>query len=220
MRIPVVLAASTAIAVIASAAPPCGAQSRATASAFTLTAAESTRIAARVLADDRVRNLVGSKPRVYVGAPTYDKPQAAAASAAAAARRVSVLLYDPASNRAARATIGPNGTVTSVDQIPPTEVGIQPEDGPDALAVIRRNEQVRRAIPNFDRFRPEPATGFASPKDYVAQLLPVRSSDPKDPCHADRCAAVLFRTPRGYLVVGATVDLTKRTAELSGEGRK
>jgi hypothetical protein len=185
--------------------------------------AERARVTARVLADDRVRSLVGANPRIYVGAPVFEKPAGATTSARAAAaiRRVSVLLYDPKANRAARALTSSDGTVQNVEQIPATDVGIMPEDTTDALQILRDNSQVQRAIPRLERFRPEPADGSPPPlRSYVAQLLPVHSTDPHDPCSTDRCADVIFRTPSGYLTVGAHVDLTKRTAELTGEGRR
>ena len=223
MRIHHLLAACAVGAAFAASAHASSAQTSTRTSALTLTQAERARVTAAVLADERVRNMVGPNPRVYVGAPLYDKNQGATTSgrAAVAVRRVSVLLYDPRGNRAARAYTNAAGAVQNVEQIPPTDVGIQPEDTTDALQILRQSAQVQRAIPGLERFRPEPASGAPPPPNtYVAQLLPVHSTDPHDPCNADRCADVIFRTPNGYLTVGAHVDLTKRTAEIAGEGRK
>jgi hypothetical protein len=216
MRIHHLLAACAVSAAFAATVQASSAQTSARTSAFTLSADERTVISRRVVADQRVTALVGTNPRVYVGAPYFDKAQLLAAGRGGAVRRVSVLLYDRQGNRAARAIATADGALERVEQIPPNEVGIQPEDEVEALALVRQNAQIRRAIPDVDRFRP----GRASRTAYVMQLLPVRGSDPKDPCTADRCADVIFRTPTGYLTIGAHVDLTRRTAEIMGEGSR
>jgi hypothetical protein len=89
----------------------------------------------------------------------------------------------------------------------------------DALALVRSNAAARRAIPTIDQFQPQ-TPGVRAPREaYVAQMLPLRSTDPKDPCTRDRCADLIFRTPRGYLSVRAHVDFTRRSVDVEGPRR-
>jgi hypothetical protein len=52
---------------------------------------------------------------------------------------------------------------------------------------------------------------------FAAQALPLRSTNPRDPCSTDRCLDLIFRTEEGYLSVRAHVDLTKRTATIENK---
>ena len=210
MRIHLLAAACAFAAAAATAAQPAGAQSTTAASALTVSTSERAQIAKSVAADPRVQKLVGANPRVIVGEPIFDKTEAA--GAALPARHIPVVLFNPQTNRAATA-LSSNGQVSNVASIAPVLVPFTTEDLNDALGLVKKNAGDR--IPNLDRYRAD--TGAAASSDaYVAQMLPVRGGDKSDPCFADRCADVIFRSPNGYLPLRAHTDLTKRTVSIEG----
>ena len=201
------------------AAPPAGAQSAAPAaadltvtagSALTVNSTERALIARRVAADARVQKLVGPNPRVIVGEPIFDKNET---PGRALVRSVPVVLFNPQTNRAATALSSADGQVSSVASLAAVLVPFTVQDLNDALTLVRRNAGTR--IANLDSYRAD--TGSPASSDaFIAQLLPVRGATKSDPCFADRCADVVFRSPSGYLPLRAHVDLTKHTVSFEG----
>jgi hypothetical protein len=188
-----------------------------------LAATERARLTARVIGDARVRALVGAQPRTIVSDPVPDKNEADRftydSNAPVPSRRIVVTLFDPRTNRAARAQVGAEGRIISVQRIAANNVPFTADDASDALAIARASDTAQRAIPNLAEFRLHVSGTPLSPTENVAQFLPVRSVAPKDPCAADRCGDLVFRTPAGYLSVRAHVDLTRRTVSVEGARR-
>ncbi len=195
--------------------PPASTESNAANSALIVSTAERAQVARAVAADARVQRLVGPNPRVIVGEPIFDKNEPA--GAAAPGRHIPVVLFNPRTNRAATALSSANGQVSNVASIAAVLVPFTTEDLNDALTLVRRNAAGNR-ISNLDQYRPD--TGAPESSDaYVAQFLPVRGGIRSDPCYADRCADVIFRSPSGYLPLRAHTDLTKRTVQIEGVRR-
>jgi len=175
-----------------------------------------------VVNDSRVRSLIGAgEARVIVGEAEVDKSEAerylSGESATPPTRHVSILVFNPATNQAARTLVVLGAPqIESVERIDPVNVPFTREDADDALALAKRDAAVRRAIGDaVDRFtlvEPGQDTG----KAFVAQLLPVLSSDPHDACHVDRCLDLIFRGERGYLSTRAHIDLSKRSVTVEG----
>ena len=220
-------AAAVLLALVALGAPPAIAQpsTRAVAPLLRpLSADERKVILTRVAADPRLRELVGEAPtRTIVGEPILEKAELerylTQVDAPAPTRRFSVVVFDAKSNRAARAYVAADGSIARAEAIPAGDVPFTGEDVRDALAIARTNDAVRRRVPNLDRFTPQTPGVRAARDAFVAQLLPLRGTDPNDPCTRDRCADLIFRTPTGYLSVRAHVDLTRRSADVNGGPR-
>ena len=101
-----------------------------------------------------------------------------------------------------------------VQEIEAADVPLTREDADDALALAKANPEVRRAAgPNLEKFVIV-SPGSDQRVAFVAEVLPLRSSDRKDSCRTDRCVDLVFRTESGYLPFRASVDLTKRTVKL------
>jgi hypothetical protein len=185
-----------------------------------LAQAERARVLQALTGDRRVQAIVGAQPRTILGEPIFNKTEIERYSrtedAPAPTRQIPAILFNPTTNRAARAVATADGRIVSVEPMAAVLVPIMPEDASLALDLVRRSGGNR--IPNLDRFTAE-AAGGGSRADNVAELLPLRSMASSDPCSRDRCVDVLFRTPDGYLPVRAHVDLTKRTVQMQGRGR-
>jgi hypothetical protein len=185
-----------------------------------LLADERSAVERTVLSDARIRELVGpGHPRVIVTPLEPDKAEAEAflegRSQAAPTRRVAVVLFDPRANRAARAhVVLPANRILAVERLAAADVPFGPEDGRDALALAKQDAAVRRAVGDtLERYELlEP--GSDAPVVFAAQMLPLRSTGPNDPCRAGRCVALIFRTESGYLPFRVHVDLTRRTVQV------
>lgn len=186
-----------------------------------LSVSQHSFVVKTLTSSQRVQALLGVGPRrVAMGEPQVAKAQAerflAGETAAPPARTVSVLLFNPVTNRAARALVSLNdGRIISVVRVDPANVPIFREDVDDAFAIAKQNAAVRRALgDNIGRYHVVESGGDTG-APFAVQALPIRTSDPRDPCHADRCLDLIFRGERGYLPIRAHVDLRKHavTAE-------
>jgi hypothetical protein len=193
----------------------------ATGGAAPLTADERRAAESAAVADSRGRAIVGAeKPRVITADVETDKTEAEAYLAGTSeklpARRVTIVLFDVKTGQAASVLVSlTEYRVLSVQRIPASDVPFAREDADDALALAKADSAVRRAVGEpLDRF--EIVDSGADPRvPFAAQALPLRGTDPKDPCRVDRCLDLVFRTERGYLPVRAHVDLTKRTVTVT-----
>lgn len=201
-----------------------GAQESPARSKQTLTADERSTIERAVLEDKRVRQIVGEeKPRVLTSDPQIDKAEAEAFLAGKTdkqpARRVTVVVFNPKRDRAARVLVSLDEQyrILEVQGIKAEEVPFSREDAEDALALAKASPEVRRAVGGrVDQFTIL-ESGSEARVPFAAQALPLRSTNPRDPCSTDRCLDLIFRTEEGYLSVRAHVDLTKRTASVENE---
>jgi hypothetical protein len=188
-----------------------------------LTEEEARTVERAALAEPRTRELLSTdRPRVISVTVEPNKAQAGAflsgTSATAPSRRATVVLFNAETNRAGQVVLAvPSGgppRVLEVRRIDPADVPFGPEDARAALDLARRDPAVRRAVGDIlDRFELlEPDSDTQPP--YAAQVLPLRSTNPQDPCANGRCLDIIFRTQDGYLSVRPTVNLTRRTVTL------
>jgi hypothetical protein len=192
---------------------------------YGLTAEERQAAERAAVSDERARSIAGAKPRVITGDVEVDKAEAdaylAGKSEKLPSRRVTIVLFDVKANRAVRVVISLGDyRVTSFQSIPASDVPFVREDADDALALAKADAAVRRALgEGSDRFEILDS-GSEARVPFAVQALPLRSTDPKDPCHVDRCLDLIFRTESGYLSMRAHVDLTRRTVSVvRHEGR-
>lgn len=188
-----------------------------------LAGAERERVLRGVTSNARVRDLVGAKPRAIVSDPLPDKGEAQHyaldANAPAPIRLVTITLLDPQTNRAARVAVDTDGRIRNIVRIDAGDVPFTYDDAAEALSLVRASAPANRAIPRLQEFRLHRSGSPIAATDRLAQLLPLRSADPRDACAHDRCADLIFGTPAGYLSVRAHVDLSKRTVVIEGASR-
>jgi hypothetical protein len=190
--------------------------------ATSLTTEEKDRVERAVLSDPRIRAIVGEgQPRIATTDVQFDKAEAEAfltgRSTAPPTRRVTIVLINPQTHQAARALIEPSqNRVVTVESIAASDVPFLPDEAQQALALAKADVNVRRAIgDSLDRYVIL-ESGNEAHVPLAAQALPLRSTDPRDPCSINRCVDLIFRTERGYLPFRAHVDLTARTVEIHG----
>ena len=200
-----------------------GAQESLARSKQVLTADERSMVERAVLEDKRVRQIVGEeKPRVLTSDVQIDKAEAEAFLAGKTnnqpARRATVVAFNPKTNRAVRVLVSlEESRILEVQEIKAEEVPFSREDAEDALALAKASPEVRRAVGGrLDQFTIL-ESGSDARVPFAAQALPLRSTNPRDPCSTDRCLDLIFRTEEGYLSVRAHVDLTKHTATVENK---
>jgi hypothetical protein len=173
-----------------------------------------------VLSDPRIRAIVGAEQlRVASGDVEVDKAEAesflAGTSERPPGRRVTIVAFNMRTNKAARAVVAlPQNQVLAVEPAVPTDMPLVRDDADQALALAKTSPELRRAVgDSLDRYAiVEPGSDERVP--FAAQALPLRNSNPKDPCSVDRCLTLILRTENGYLALHAQVDLTKRTVSV------
>lgn len=182
-----------------------------------LTAEERTGLESMVLSDKRVRQIFGErKPRFIITEAETDKAEAEAflegTTEKRPSRRVSIALFDPKTNRAAHVSVlFEERRILEVQEIKAEDVPLSREDAEDAFSLAKANAELRRALgERGEQFRLADANGDVR-EPFVVEALPLRSTNPRDPCSKDRCLDLIFRTEEGYLPLRAHVDLTKRT---------
>lgn len=181
-----------------------------------LGAVEEQRLGTLVLANPEIRRIVGSADaRLHFSTPDFDKAEADAFLSGSTdvppRPQVNVLAVSAAG--AARARLSLEGRVLEVQPVPAAELPFFDEDVARALALAQRGERTRAALSvSLSRFEPARAGLEYPPSAYIAEPLPIRSSDPRDPCSRDRCLELVFRTPAGYLPLRVQVNLTRGTA--------
>lgn len=186
----------------------------------TLTGEERSMIEKMVLSEKRVRQIVGEeRPRILITDAESDKAEAEAylggASDKKPMRRVSVAIFNPKTNKAAHVLVLlEERRILEVQEIKADDVPLTREDAEEALVLAKANSEVRRGLgERLEQFKlADPGSDTRNP--FVAQALPLRSTNPSDPCSTDRCLDLIFRTEEGYLPLRAHVNLTKRTVAL------
>lgn len=182
-----------------------------------LGAAEQQKLGAAVLANPEIRRIVGSADaRLHFGTPDFDKAELDAflggASDVPPRPQVNVLAVSATGAARARLSLA-NGRVVEVQPVPAAELPFFDEDVARALALAQRGERTRAVLgESLSRFEPARAGQEYPPTAYIAEPLPIRSSNPRDPCSRDRCLELVFRTPAGYLPHRVQVNLTRGTA--------
>jgi len=188
--------------------------------AASITTEEKLLIERAVLSDPRIRAIVGEgQPRITSTDVQFDKAEAEAfltgRSATLPTRRVTVVLINPQTQQAARALIElSQNRLLTVESIAASDVPFLPDEAEQALALVKADVNVRRAVgDSLDRYVIL-ESGNEARVPFAAQALPLRSTDPRDICSINRCVDLIFRTEQGYLPFRAHVDLTARTVEI------
>ena len=173
-----------------------------------------------VLADPRARASLGpGEVKTVAVDAASDKSEAAAylegRRDALPARHATVLLWNRATDKAIRALVSTTDPrVLGIESLRMADVPLIPEELDEALALVKASPQAQKSVgPSLDRFILV-QSGDEYPKVDIVQALPVRSSDPKDPCAAHRCLQFLFRSQQGYLPLRAQVDLSKHAVSV------
>lgn len=173
-----------------------------------------------VLADPRVKKVAGAeKPRVLMSEAHVDKAEAEAfisgRSDKAPAHTVNIVVFNSRTNQAVQTIMHlEEHRILELTEISAGDVPLTFEDAQEAFALAKADPEVRRAVGSrLDQFVLVDS-GSSAHAPYAAQALPLRSSDPKDPCHTGRCLDLIFRAGTGYLPLRVTVDLTTRSVKL------
>jgi|SRR2546430_4970935 len=188
-----------------------------------ITSEDSAAIDRAMLADARVRAIVGAgRPRTILATPQLDKEEVEAfledSLRPPPTARVTVVMSNAETHRAVRAVVTlPQYRILAVQRLSPSDVPFVREDADQALALAKADRGVRSAIgDSLDRFQIL-NSGDDADVPFAAQVLPLRSADRRDPCSADRCLDLVFRTPKGYMPLRVRVDLTRRTVAVERE---
>lgn len=196
-----------------------------TAETRAVTAEQRALIERAVASDPRVTRVVGTeKPRILVSETQVDKAEAQAFLAGTTEKQpahfVNVVVFNPRSNKAVHALMSvEQPRVLEVEEIAAVDVPLTREDAEDALALAKADAEVRRAVgPTLERYVIV-APGSEEQPPYLADVLPLHSSDRTDPCNSDRCLDLVFRSEAGYFPFRASVDLTKRTVKITGSAQ-
>jgi hypothetical protein len=128
-------------------------------------------------------------------------------------RQIEVVLFRPQGEVGARVVVNlSQNNVVAVNRLTGDQVPYTNDDLADAFQLALRDTEVVKALgPEAQTFRIRSAPpGAAAPKNVV-EGLPVRSSDPNDPCSKHRCLWLMFRRGNDYLSQpNVTVDLTDK----------
>jgi hypothetical protein len=130
-------------------------------------------------------------------------------------RQVEVVLFQPQRELGARVIVNlsQNGVV-EVSRLASDQVRFTDDDLSDAFQMAMRDPEVLRvlgAAAQTFRLRSGPPTTTAAAPANTVGGLPVRSTDPNDPCSKHRCLWLMFRRGNDYLSQpNVTVDLTDK----------
>ncbi len=170
--------------------------------------------------DSRTRELLGpGEPTVVSIDSAFDKTEADAFLSGQdpiPAPRATVLLWNRATGKAARVTLsGGDAKAVGAEAVRLEDVPLMPDEVDQALTLAQADAAVKEAIgASLPRFRMATPGAVAAP--YSASALPLRSSDPKDPCATHRCLDLIFRVEQGFLPLRVEVDLTLHSVRLEG----
>jgi hypothetical protein len=191
-----------------------------------LTVEEKSAVERMVLSDARIRKIVGAeKPRIFISEARADKAEAEAflegTTDKLPAHWITVVVFNPRTNKAAQILMSlDQHQIQEVQQIKVSEVPFARDDADEALTLAKANPDLHRVVGSrLEQFvLLESGSNVRVP--LAAQALPLLNSNPDDPCSADRCLDLIFRTETGYLPVRATVDLTTRTVKITSRERR
>lgn len=139
-------------------------------------------------------------------------------------REVEVVLFRPQGEVGARVLVNlRQNNVANLQRLESSQVPFTVDDLNDAFQLAMRDPEVERTLgPEAKSFRVQRETTEpgAAPLENEVTGLPMRSSDPKDPCYKHRCLQLLFRRGNDYLSLAVSVDLTaKHVAVERGQGK-
>jgi len=139
-------------------------------------------------------------------------------------REVEVVLFRPQGEVGARVLVNlRQNNVANLQRLESGQVPFTVDDLNDAFQLALRDAEVERTLgPEAKSFRVQAETTEpgAAPLENEVTGLPMRSSDPKDPCYKHRCLQLLFRRGNDYLSLAVSVDLTAKTVAVDrGQGK-
>jgi hypothetical protein len=170
--------------------------------------------------DARVKQLLGEgSVRLVSAVPVIIKQGEGPEKIDVHQRTVEVVLFRPEGEAGARVVVNLHqNQVADVQRLQPQQVPFTSDDLNDAFQIALRTPEVLKALgPEAQSFRPQsqkPEPEAAAPENEVTGL-PVRSTDPKDPCYRHRCLQLLFRHGTDFLSMAVDVDLSARHATLA-----
>jgi hypothetical protein len=162
-------------------------------------------------AEPRVKELVGETGvRVVSVTPVLIKTESPT-QFDVTQRQVEVILFHPEREVGARVIINlQQNKVVAVTKLSGDQVMMTNDDVADAFHLALRDPEVVKVLgPEAQRFQIGNPPSGARPENAV-EGLPVRSTDPNDPCSKHRCINLLFRRGNNYLTQSVTVDLTAK----------
>ena len=176
---------------------------------------EEQAVAERIARNDgRVKQLLGeSGVRLVSARPVLLKPEGGSPEKLDLnLRQVEVVLFHPQREVGARVVVNlQRSGVVDVQQLASRQVPMTADDLADATQLALKDAEVLRMLgPAAQSFRPQTADREAASENQVSGL-PVRSTDPADPCSKHRCMDLHFRRGTDFLSEPVVVvDLTAR----------
>ncbi len=174
--------------------------------------------------DKRVKEIFGEREvRLVSATPVLIKQGESLEKIDVHQRVVEVVLFRPEPEVGARVLVnlGQN-SVANVERLDSRQVPFTPDDLNDAFQLALRDPQVQKALGSeAQSFHVQGQRNMppAAASENVVSGLPIRSSDPKDPCSKHRCLQLFFRRGTDFLSEPVvTVDLTAK--HVSVERRK
>jgi len=175
------------------------------------------RAAAERLArsDGKVKEIVGESGVRLVSAEPILAKKIPPRESDLTVREVEVVLFRPDNEAGARVLVDlRRGSVLEVLRLRTGQVPMTFDDLADAFQLAARDAEVQRLLgPSIQDFKVQAASsqpGIEVPENIVTGL-PLRSTDPKDPCATHRCMELFFRRGNDYLSEPVVlVDLTRK----------
>ena len=174
--------------------------------------------------DGRVKELLGANGvRLVHAIPVLIKQGEPPEKIDVHQRIIEVVLFRPEGEVGALVLVNlRQSQVSNLRRLQPTQVPFTRDDLNDAFQIALRTPDVVKALgPQAQSFHPqspEPEPEAAAQENEVTGL-PVRSSDPKDPCYKHRCMELLFRHGTDFLSMSVEVDLSAKHATLRRQSR-
>jgi len=165
--------------------------------------------------DSRVKELlggVGARIRVVSVLPVLIKTESPE-KFDVKQRQIEVVLFRPEGEVGVRVIVNlRKQNVVAVSRLTSDQVPYTNDDLADAFQLASRDPEVMKALgPEAQTFQVRPAAPSRTTPKNVVEGLPVRSSDPNDPCSKHRCLWLMFRRGNEYLSEpSVTVDLTDK----------
>jgi Cu2+-containing amine oxidase len=180
--------------------------------------AEEEAMAVRIArADGRVKEaLAAENVRVVSVVPVLMKRGESHEKLDLHQREIEVTLFQPQKEVGARVVVNlRQNSVASVQRLAAHQVPFTSDDLNDAFQLALRDPQVQRALgESAQSFHVQGQRGVTAETAATANVvtgLPLRSSDPNDPCSKDRCLQLLFRRGNDFLSEPVvTVNLSKK----------
>ncbi len=166
--------------------------------------------------DNRVKEIFGEREvRLVSATPVLIKQGGSPEKIDVHQRVIEVVLFRPEPEIGARVLVNlAQNSVANVERLDSRQVPFTPDDLKDAFQLALREPQVQKALGSEAQSFHVQGQRNAPPAEASENLvsgLPLRSSDPKDPCSKHRCLQLFFRRGTDFLSEPVvTVDLTAK----------